>query len=157
MNGTMTIISIVLVIWGLLEIILFFKVWGMTNDVEIIKNKLVVEDESNVYAEMEASRIRLIVRNLYYLNKNDEAFEALNKYLYYKYYGIRTYHRLYKNADGKYYTYIDDKKYMVEDYIKNLIVSIIPLYEKLGREIPQSLDTFNYEEFLAFEKQKKNK
>lgn len=31
-----TIISIILLVFGILQIILFFKIWGMTNDVENI-------------------------------------------------------------------------------------------------------------------------
>jgi hypothetical protein len=45
MENTMTLISVVLVIWGILEIILFFKVWGMTNDVENIKKNISNENE----------------------------------------------------------------------------------------------------------------
>ena len=34
------LIAIILVIFGILQIILFFKVWGMTNDAEKIKRML---------------------------------------------------------------------------------------------------------------------
>jgi hypothetical protein len=34
MENTFNTISVILAIWGILEIILFFKVWKMTNDVE---------------------------------------------------------------------------------------------------------------------------
>lgn len=33
--------SIIVIVFGALQIILFFKVWGMTNDVRKIKNKTV--------------------------------------------------------------------------------------------------------------------
>ncbi len=35
-----TFIGIILLIWGILEIILFFKIWRMTNDVNKLKNNL---------------------------------------------------------------------------------------------------------------------
>lgn len=35
-----TFMAIVFLVFGILQIILFFKVWGMTNDVKKIKNKL---------------------------------------------------------------------------------------------------------------------
>lgn len=33
------LLSIIFIIFGLLQIILFFKVWGMTDDIRAIKNK----------------------------------------------------------------------------------------------------------------------
>lgn len=39
-------LTIVLLIFGVLQIILFFKIWGMTNDIREIRNKyLKNEDE----------------------------------------------------------------------------------------------------------------
>lgn len=34
-----TLVSIVIIVFGILQIILFFKIWGMTNDVKAIKEK----------------------------------------------------------------------------------------------------------------------
>lgn len=34
------ITSIIIIVFAVLQIILFFKVWGMTNDVKDLKNKL---------------------------------------------------------------------------------------------------------------------
>ena len=39
METTATIINIALIVMGVLQIILFFKIWGMTNDVKDLKNK----------------------------------------------------------------------------------------------------------------------
>lgn len=39
METTATIIDIALIVMGVLQIILFFKIWGMTNDVKALKNK----------------------------------------------------------------------------------------------------------------------
>ena len=35
------ILLIILIIFGVLQIILFFKLWGMTNDIKEIKNKYI--------------------------------------------------------------------------------------------------------------------
>lgn len=35
------ILSIILLVFGVLQIILFFKLWGMTNDIKEIKEKYV--------------------------------------------------------------------------------------------------------------------
>lgn len=38
-------VTIILLIFGVLQIILFFKIWGMTNDVNKIKEKLATQPE----------------------------------------------------------------------------------------------------------------
>lgn len=40
MEGIMFLVSIIIIVFGILQIILFFKIWGMTNDVREIKNML---------------------------------------------------------------------------------------------------------------------
>ena len=37
METTMNIVSIIIIVFGILQIILFFKVWGMTNNVSELK------------------------------------------------------------------------------------------------------------------------
>lgn len=39
-----TIAAIVIIVFGVLEIILFFKVWGMTNNVKAIRNRYEMKD-----------------------------------------------------------------------------------------------------------------
>ena len=39
-TSTIEFLTIVLIIWGILEILLFFKIWGMTNDVRKIEGLL---------------------------------------------------------------------------------------------------------------------
>ncbi len=41
------IIYIVILVFGILQIILFFKLWGMTNDVRAMKNKLEESSKDN--------------------------------------------------------------------------------------------------------------
>jgi hypothetical protein len=38
MEGILNFISIIFIVFGILQIILFFKMWGMTNDVKELKN-----------------------------------------------------------------------------------------------------------------------
>ena len=40
-SGWVTFLGILMMAWGILEIILFFKIWGMTNNVESITKKYV--------------------------------------------------------------------------------------------------------------------
>lgn len=41
MESTLNFVSIIIIVFGILQIILFFKLWGMTNDIKEIKNKYV--------------------------------------------------------------------------------------------------------------------
>ena len=45
METTLNIVSIIIIVFGILQIILFFKMWGMTNDVNNIRSKLEVQTE----------------------------------------------------------------------------------------------------------------
>lgn len=40
METTLNIVSIIIIVFGILQIILFFKVWGMTNDVSEMRNMM---------------------------------------------------------------------------------------------------------------------
>ena len=66
-------LTIVLLIFGILQIILFFKVWGMTNDVNNIKQKLETKPEDLLITEAQTKA----------LNGNKmEAFELYQKAFY---------------------------------------------------------------------------
>lgn len=40
MEGFLVLVYVIMFVWGVLNIILFFKIWGMTNDVNAIKQHL---------------------------------------------------------------------------------------------------------------------
>ena len=40
-------LTIILLIFGVPQIILFFKVWGMTNDIKEIRNKYLKDEDEN--------------------------------------------------------------------------------------------------------------
>nr|DAZ44138.1 MAG TPA: hypothetical protein [Caudoviricetes sp.] len=40
METTLNIVSIIIIVFGILQIILFFKMWGMTNNVSEMKNMM---------------------------------------------------------------------------------------------------------------------
>lgn len=66
-------LTIVLLIFGVLQIILFFKIWGMTNDVNNIKQKLETKPEDLLITEAQTKA----------LNGNKmEAFELYQKAFY---------------------------------------------------------------------------
>ena len=46
-------LTIILLIFGLLQIILFFKEWGMTNDIKEIRNKYLKDEDEKRRQEAE--------------------------------------------------------------------------------------------------------
>lgn len=48
MEGMFIFVGIIIIVFGILQIILFFKAWGMTNDVKKIKNELVGSDSEDL-------------------------------------------------------------------------------------------------------------
>lgn len=48
MEGMLTFTGIIIIVFGILQIILFFKIWGMTNDVKCLKNRFVNIDETEI-------------------------------------------------------------------------------------------------------------
>lgn len=46
MEGITLLVSIILIVFGVLQIILFFKLWGMTNDVRKIKERITPKDDN---------------------------------------------------------------------------------------------------------------
>lgn len=60
---TLNIISIIFVVFGVLQIILFFKVWGMTNNVKEIRDTLIVKSiDLNVKCEAERKIIQAEIK-----------------------------------------------------------------------------------------------
>ena len=55
------ILSIILLVFGVLQIILFFKLWGMTNDVRTMKDK---QAESNKELEYYIKSINEYLRKI---------------------------------------------------------------------------------------------
>lgn len=69
MGATMNIVSIIIIVFGILQIILFFKVWGMTDDVSRIKKNLI----DGTDASLETAKKEIM------LGHPDKAFEIYNK------------------------------------------------------------------------------
>lgn len=55
-------LTIILLIFGVLQIILFFKVWGMTNDIKDIRNKYLKDEDEKQRKNTEYDAITNISR-----------------------------------------------------------------------------------------------
>lgn len=97
------------IVFSILSLILFFKVWGMTNDINKIKQRLALEDEDSDYML------------LYICGKHDVLYEKLNRELY---------HELLKDILER-----SDEEFI--EYRDKLLEERKPYYDKIGKEIPQ--------------------
>lgn len=68
MEGITLFVSIVIIVFGILQIILFFKLWGMTNDVKKIRKSL-----PNASSDLSPAKMEFIIGN------TDKAKEMLKK------------------------------------------------------------------------------
>lgn len=55
MAGITLLVSIILIVFGVLQIILFFKLWGMTNDVRLLKNHLLSQLGAKPHSQASSS------------------------------------------------------------------------------------------------------
>lgn len=127
-----TFLAIVTIVAGVLQIILFFKIWGMTNNVSAIKNTLSDENRS-AYILQDGQASALAGDNETAIRKYKEAF--LVKVL-------ATYNEIRLNYMGGAYnqddreeTYALRYKYIVSQYEKRI--------EKVGGHLEtEKYDTF---------------
>ncbi len=122
------ILYLVLFIFGILNLILFFKIWGMTNDVDEIKGVI----SSFKVSDLKKAEVETLLGNyetaykIYYKCFIMEVLNLLQKSesnptYYDRYYGITvTKYQKYLNAlEGNYS--IDFEKYNSKEKVKNLI------------------------------------
>lgn len=112
-------IGIISVVWAIFNIILFFKVWGMCNNVKLIATK------TSDYASFRLSFYRLLLEN-----KKKEAFE-LNQA------------RLIEEMSDIYFVSLGYNGYNKEAEIAKVDEEIIPYYKRraslTGYEMPEYL------------------
>lgn len=64
MDTLSIIITLVSVIAGVLQIVLFFKVWGMCNDIKAIRKTAVKDDENTTAKKEEADNSLVILASI---------------------------------------------------------------------------------------------
>jgi hypothetical protein len=106
------IVSIVSLVAAVLNLILFFKVWGMTNNVKKMTKHFTDDDEFDKSFHY-----------LYVIGKYDEVFDMLNKSMY---------HDLLAGVEENYIdSSFDIYKGKVFEFYKNY-------YDKVGKKVPES-------------------
>ena len=56
--GWVTFVGFLMIVWGILEIILFFKIWGMTNDIKALKQDHFIQTTNEISKSQLANDIR---------------------------------------------------------------------------------------------------
>ena len=141
-SGWFTFIGFVLFVWGILEIILFFKIWGMTNDIKALKKDHFNENTfGSDYAKFSYLRRSIIlgkkdvVRNAFlmdFINNVEIGYNGLKKYDYIE------------DEKGKTkWTSMKEENYKksIRPYVEHLQKQ----FYKIGEELPvciQRMETF---------------
>jgi hypothetical protein len=147
--------SIIMIVWGILEIILFFKIWGMTNDIKALKkdylNEYNYETQGQLNVKLRKNLVLGDIEKVKFLLFNDfsnEVEDAFGKM---------------KSCD---FERDEDGNYKKISYVENnLKESILPYVNKLQKKLElidedlptyiKKMKTFN-DYFNLFEEEKDN-
>jgi len=141
--GWLTFIGVIMIVWGILEIILFFKIWGMTNDVKALKK----DHFNETVFETKSGKARYLRKNLVLGNIEDVKRTLLKNFIdnvEYDYDELQT-HGYVKDENGNdVWTSFEEQNLMksIRPYVENLQKQ----YEKIGEELPiyiQRMETFS--------------
>ena len=141
-SGWLTFLGIVLLIWGVLQIILFFKVWGMTNDIKALK-----KDHFNEGTfETNTSLARYLRKNLVLGNMDNVKRILLQDFIdnVESAYGeLRAYG--YVTDDEGNEKYVSLKEQNLKESIRPYVENLQKHFDKIGEELPvyiQRMETF---------------
>ncbi len=139
---------------GVLNVVLFFKIWRMTDDVKSLKNTIQKNDTSAANITREELIAR--VRKLYFTGNADMAYSIINSYVF----------SLLKMLINKSLTDKDQKRVIqtydwsketqppinkpLEEAISEELSRNEKLYKLIGKEMPSYLKNFTYEQYAAF-------
>lgn len=133
MPGWLTFMGIVMIVWGILEIILFFKIWDMTNNIKALKkdhfNETVFETKAGMARYL---RNNLVLGNMENVKKTllknfidnvEHGFSELPAEGYVKD----------ENGNDKWVRFTEENlDKSIIPYVDNLILQ----YGKIGEEVP---------------------
>ena len=131
--GWLTFMGIIMIAWGILEIILFFKIWGMTNDVQALKKDHFCETTFETKGQMARFlRKNLVLGNMdnvkrillqNFIDNVEHGYGELKSYGYVKD----------ENGNDKWTSFEEQNlKESIRPYVENLQKQ----FEKIGEELP---------------------
>ncbi len=137
-------VFVVMLICGILEIVLFFKIWGMTNNIKAIKEKSFNEGLSSNNIDVTISKLR------HYIFLQD--IETAKKILLDKF--ISEIENEYSLLPREHYDtikgeYVDDEKYNLQKSIRTRVEALDKQFEKIGEGLPEYIKQMNtYEDYF---------
>ncbi len=147
------ILGILLFVWGVLNIILFFKIWGATNNIKKIKEKYVDFVEPSSLENL---------RSLHLQGRDEEAYAILNKAICFRINEILS-TTIFKNGyiNGEFSHSADalvmndeGKKLSRNDYfaieLNKVVEEFMPQYNSIGREMPETIKKATYKDLINF-------
>ena len=142
MPGWLSFMAFIMIVWGILEIILFFKIWGMTDDVKALKkfhlDQTVFESKSVMAKSLRRNLVlgdlekvkRTLLKN--FIDNVETGFSELTSYGYGKD----------ENGNEKLMDLTEQNlKESIQPYIDNLKQQ----FDKIGEELPlyiQRMETY---------------
>ena len=131
--GWLTFVGIIMIAWGILEIILFFKIWGMTNDVKALKKdhfyEKIFETEADmawflrknlVLGNMENVK-RILLRN--FIDNVEHGYGELKAYGYIK-------------DENGIDQWTNFKEQNLKESIRPYVENLQKQFDKIGEELP---------------------
>lgn len=144
--GWVTFMGYLMIAWGILEIILFFKIWGMTNDIRALKKDFFHEKTDESYYLMAKNlRKNLVLGNIEHVKKTlltnfmDEIMKSYAKL------PLQGYE---KDGNGKDHLVSYEEKNLrtpIAPYVENLRKQ----FEKIGEPLPPYINNMaTYGDFI---------
>lgn len=144
--GWVTFMGYLMIAWGILEIILFFNIWGMTNDIRALKKEFFHEKNDESYYLMAKNlRKNLVLGNIEHVKKTllttfmDEIMKSYAKL------PLQGYE---KDENGKDHLVSYEEKNLrtpIAPYVENLRKQ----FEKIGEPLPPYINNMaTYGDFL---------
>ena len=131
-------------VFGVLSLVLFFKIWGMTNDVERIQKK--------VCAQRGSAWVK--IKHLILLGKTEEAYQELNACFLEQVEHIANRCPYNSKNDGFFVqNYTSDNSKRDGFFAKELDSAISlfkPWYDAIGKEIPSGLKELDAKRYIDF-------
>lgn len=142
-SGWLTFFAILIFVWGVLQIILFFKVWGMTDDIKAMKKDHFCE----TVFESKSQMARFLRNNLVLGNMDNVKRTLLKNFIdnvEHGYSQLRRYGSVKDEKGAEQWVSLEEKN--LQESILPYVDNLRKQYEKIGEELPvyiQRMQTFN--------------
>lgn len=129
----MSVLGLIMFLWGILEIILFFKIWGMTNDIRALKKEHFNERET----VSNTSLARYVRRNIVLGNTDEVKNIFLQNFIdnvEEEYSNMQTSGYILNEKGEK--EWVDYEEDNLNKSLKHHVDNLIMLFAKIGEEVP---------------------